>query len=80
MATEVEEELNKKKTANAANGMMNFYANLLTKNKAYSGTDSSKTQTSVVEGSDIPTPQVNQQQNTRTKIEEKLKELKQKQE
>ena len=34
LATEVEERLNAQKTANAETGMMGFYKNLMTKNKA----------------------------------------------
>ena len=35
--TELEEKINEKKTANAETGMMGFYKNMLTKNKAVIG-------------------------------------------
>ncbi len=38
LVTKLEEQLNEKKTANAQTGMMGFYKNLLTKNKAVIGT------------------------------------------
>lgn len=37
LVTKLEEQLNEKKTANAQTGMMGFYKNLLTKNKAVVG-------------------------------------------
>ena len=37
MVTQLEEQLNERKIANADSGMMGFYRNLLTKNKAVGG-------------------------------------------
>ena len=38
MVTKIEEQINESKTANAQTGMMGFYKNLLTKNKAINET------------------------------------------
>ena len=42
MATQIEEKMNEKKTASSANGMSSFYANLLTKNKAFGALNEDK--------------------------------------
>ena len=63
MVTKIEEQINESKTANAQTGMMGFYKNLLTKNKAIN-----------------ETPQQQQQMTAREKIEDKLAQLKERQE
>ena len=37
LATKIEDQVNERKTANAETGMMGFYSNFLTKNKAVGG-------------------------------------------
>ena len=68
-ADQIEEQINEKKTANAETGMMGFYRNFMTKNTAVGGS------APVEDGQ-----QAVVQKTTRDKIEDKLKELKDRQE